>query len=68
MLSKAVNPIFGLSKNAAVTIVRVPRTLPPTPKPDDWEPNFSYAAMMHALELIHADVEAKQLQRRAVIR
>lgn len=49
MLSKVKGRGFGISKNAAITIVRVPRTSEPDPKPDDWEPDFSDAAMMHAL-------------------
>ncbi len=67
MLSKVKGHTFGISKNAAITIVRVPRTSEPVPKPKDWEPDFSYAAMLHALELIHADIEAKNLQKLAVV-
>jgi hypothetical protein len=70
--SKVVGPILGVSKRAAVTIVRIPQ---PVPGPRDITegPNQNFptvarhATMTDAYKIIAQDIKAKGLARNAVI-
>jgi hypothetical protein len=68
IISKAVGKSYGVSKNAAVTVVRVPRPVLTQEDIDSGvDKGFRYTTSVDALRLVLQDVINKNLQYRAVI-
>jgi hypothetical protein len=70
--SKAVGPDFGVSKQAALTVVSLPQAVQGpsdiTSGPDQtWPQNYRSSTILDAYRIIAQDIQAKGLARKAVV-
>jgi hypothetical protein len=67
MLSRAVGREFGVSKNAAVTVVRLPKAIRTAADPVEGYLAFRHETVVHALAEILIDVDQKHLEYKSVV-